>query len=227
MKSLFFCVLLLVAKLGYTQAWNEKSNFFQIGIGESHTFKTHVEENKSLYTSINTSNMGNLKIKTTPTIFLKFERALNKYIGLGMVFGYRRTDITQTIGFSYYDTTVAYPSSFGGYYYMQKTANDIFKFKINDINIGARINVHFLIDKKIDPYIGLAAGYRLFNRDYEYDTDYLRGIYYVVEYKKISPIYFGGSVGIKYHFTNDIGIYTEIGFDKRSIIQGGIVFKMR
>lgn len=211
----------------YSQAWNEKTQVFQLGIGESHTFKTRIEEDKKLYTSKSTGGLGKLSINNTPPIFLKYELALNKYIGVGIVFGYRKTDIVQTIPYTYYDSTVAYSSPFGGYYYLQRTANDIFTFKLNDINIGARFNCHFLPNKKVDPYIGFAAGYRLFNRDYSYTTDNPHGVYYVVSYKDVLPIYAAATLGVKYVFENDIGLYIEVGIDKWSIIQGGIVFKVQ
>lgn len=209
------------------QAWHEKSQIFQIGIGESYTFKTRIEDDRRKYTSQSTGGLGKIKIKQTPAIFLKFECALNKYIGIGIVFGYRKSEIEQTISYSYYDTTMVYQSPFGGYYYIQKTANDIFNFTVHDINIGARFNCHFLPDKKVDPYIGVAAGYRLFNRDYSYTTDNPHGVYYVVEYETILPIYAAATLGIRYLFSKDIGIYAEVGIDKWSIIQGGIIFKIR
>lgn len=227
MKFNFLVSFIILSHVFYSQAWHEKSQIFQIGVGESYTFKTRIEEDKRKYTSKNTGSYGKINIKNTPAVFVKFERALNKYIGIGMVFGYRKSEITQTISYTYYDTTVLYQSPFGGYYYMSKSAKDIFTFTIHDINIGGRFNCHFLPDKKIDPYIGVAVGYRLFNRDYGYSTDNPHGVYYVVEYENILPIYVAATFGLKYFVSNDIGIYTEIGIDKWSIIQGGIVFKIQ
>lgn len=227
MKNIYLIFFILLSYISYSQAWHEKSQVFQVGIGESYTFNKHVEEHKSLYTSKNTRNYGKIVVRSSPTIFLKYEHALNKYIGIGMVIGYRKTDITQIIPHSYYDSTITYTTPFGVNYYLQKPANDIFTFELRDLNIGARLNCHFISDKKIDPYIGLAMGYRLFNRDYQYSSDNPHGLYYVVEYNYVLPIYTGATVGIKYIFTKEIGIYAELGFDKRSVIQAGIIFNVR
>lgn len=227
MKFYIILFFVFLFRIAIAQTWHEKSQILQIGIGESHTFKSRIEDDKKKYTSKSTGGFGKISIKQTPAFFVKFERALNKYIGIGMVFGYRKSEITQNIPYSYYDTTMVYQSPFGGYYYMQKTANDIFTFTIHDINIGARFNCHFLPDRKVDPYIGVAAGYRLFNRDYSYTTDNPHGVYYVVEYETVLPIYAAATVGIRYLVSKDIGVYAEIGIDKWSIIQGGLVFKIR
>ena len=226
MKTNILISFLIASKIIFAQAWNDKAQILQIGVGESYTFKTRIEEDRKKYTSKNTGSYGNMYIKNTPTFFVKFERALNKYIGAGIVVGYRKTEITQVIPYSYTDTSAAYQSPFGGYYYMTKTANDIFTFNINDLNIGARFNCHFLPNKKVDPYVGVAAGYRLFNRDYTYSTDNPHRVYYVVEYETILPISVSATLGVRYVFSNNIGVYTEIGIDKWSIVQAGIVFKM-
>ncbi len=67
----------------------------------------------------------------------------------------------------------------------------------------------------------------MFNRDYQYSTDNPHGVYYVVEYETILPISMSATFGLRYIFKNDVGIYAEIGLDKRSIIQGGIVFRIK
>jgi hypothetical protein len=219
--------MVLTADVMNAQAWHEKSQHFQIGVGDSYVFKTRINENEKNYTSKNTGSLGKINIKCTPAFFLKFETAVNKYIGVGVSVGYRKTELTQVIPYTYYDTTTAYPFVFGGYYYPQRTAYDIFTFKINDLSIGGRINCHFLPGKKVDPYIGGALGYRLFNRDYSYTTDNPHGVYYVVEYENILPIYASATLGVRYLFSNDLGVYAEVGIDKWSVIQGGIVLKIQ
>lgn len=157
MKLNVLIFFVLVSQSFYCQTWHEKAQIFQIGLGDSYVFKNQINENRKMYTSKTTGGYGQIYIKSPPAIFLKIERALNKYIGVGLVFGYRKTDITQIISYTYYDSTIFYQSPFGVKYYQPMPANDIFTFKINDINIGARVNCHFLPDKKVDPYIGVAA----------------------------------------------------------------------
>ncbi len=231
MKFYILLFFISVSNSITAQAWHQKSQILQIGIGESHTFKTRIEEDRKKYTSKSTGGFGKISIKSTPSFFIKIERALNKYMGIGMVFGYRKTEITQNIPYSYNDTTTKYqytgPGGYTYYYYLTKTANDIFNFTIHDINIGARFNCHFLPDRKFDPYIGVATGYRLFNRDYSYTTDNPHGVYYVVEYETLLPIYAAATVGIRYLVSKDVGVYAEVGIDKWSIIQGGLIFKIQ
>ncbi len=97
---IMLCFLFL-SMVSVAQSWNEKTLVFQIGVGESATFNSLVKDAPSKYTSKNTNNLGKINIKSTPTFFVKFETALNKYIGLGVVIGYRKTEVNQTIPYTY------------------------------------------------------------------------------------------------------------------------------
>ncbi|MDF2449226.1 MAG: hypothetical protein K0R26_1730 [Bacteroidota bacterium] len=230
-KSLLFLFTFCIYKAAKSQVWHEKAQLFQIGVGDNYVIKTRIEENRLIYTSKNTASFGKISIRTTPAFFIKFERALTRNIGIGMSVGYRKTEITQVIPYIYYDTTTTYPTYIGGvgvvYHHPQRTGYDIFNFKINDLAIGAKLNYHLLPGKIVDPYIGIAAGYRLFDRSYSYTADNNRRIYYVVEYENVLPVYFSGTLGVRYFITDDLGVYAEVGIDKWSIIQGGFVFKIK
>lgn len=230
-KVLGLLFSLFVYGIANSQVWHEKSQIFQIGVGDNLLIKKHIEENRKLYSSKSTGSYGKMEAKSTPALFVKLERAINRYIGVGISIGYRKTEITQILSYTYYDTTVLNPKYIGGigivYTHPQVTANDIYNFKIHDLSAGAKVNCHFLPGKKIDPYIGVAVGYRLFNRDYSYTTDNPKGVYYVVDYEDVLPIYFSGTLGIRYLFTTDLGVYAEVGLDKWSVVQGGILFKIK
>ena len=93
-------------------------------------------------------------------------------------------------------------------------------------SILLRMNLHFAPKKKLDPYVGIGAGYR--QENWRFLSPY--PLLSPAPPSLYSPTYlpwgFETTVGLRYCFTNNIGIYTEIGFAK-AIIQGGITVKFK
>lgn len=107
----------------------------------------------------------------------------------------------------------------------QDTANPSFRhsdhIERNVLSFIGRINVHFGVTKRLDPYWGIGFGYR--NVRYSRtSTDPM----YDWGFKVTSPINIGfeTTLGLRYYFADWIGIHTELGL-AMSIVQGGVVFK--
>ena len=91
----------------------------------------------------------------------------------------------------------------------------------SSVSVLARINIHFGTTSSLDPYWGIGAGYRsglwsLTSDDPNLQNDKAHGL---------SPFGFETTLGLRYFFTSDFGIYTEIGIAK-SVIQAGLVYKL-
>lgn len=90
------------------------------------------------------------------------------------------------------------------------------------ITIGARGSYHFFTKEKIDCYASIGLGYNI--------NSYTRTVN-----NKMAPfnsnlvsrsvLYESFTVGIRYYFTKNIGVYSELGWDMSTPIQGGIALK--
>jgi len=94
------------------------------------------------------------------------------------------------------------------------------EFKRSVFSILGRINVHFAITESLDPYWGIGAGYRspvysFTSTDPAYDTNVTSGLI---------NIGFETTFGLRYYFSDNFGIYTELGLSQ-SIVQGGLALK--
>jgi opacity protein-like surface antigen len=91
------------------------------------------------------------------------------------------------------------------------------RFTYNSFSVLGRLNLHFAVTDQLDPYFGVGAGYRsgtydLTSNDPAYD-DY--------NYETIFPVGFETTLGLRYYFSEGIGMYVELGLAK-SLIQGGL-----
>lgn len=138
-------------------------------------------------------------------IHLKYDYALSDKISLGVSIGYVSFKAKWT--YDYYDyntfTTQAYDESWTG----------------SSLGILARFNYHFATSEKLDPYVGLGAGYNSWT--FKFESDYPGAIESSLV---LPPIGFEGGVGVKYFFSDNVGAYLELGYGK-SLLQGGIAFK--
>ena len=84
-------------------------------------------------------------------------------------------------------------------------------------SILARLNFHFGVTEKIDPYFGVGAGYRIVDFSFN-STD----VNYGFSFKSPFHAGFETTVGVRCYLTKSIGVYGEIGL-AQSLLQGGLV----
>lgn len=96
----------------------------------------------------------------------------------------------------------------------------VYSTKFQSISILGRMNIHFATTGNLDPYWGIAAGYK--NSSFSWDSN---DPFFTGGFKFPSGFGFETTFGLRYYFTPNIGIYTEIGIAK-SIIQGGLAIKL-
>lgn len=176
---------------------------------------------KSIYKAIFTNNgVANsdytYDVKGIGPAFLKVEYGLSKLIGLGAVIGYSDVSVIET-------------ETYQSYNYVTSTYNtyhDKYIYKYTSLSVGARLNFHFATGTKLDPYAGIGAGYSRKEHKMSFSTDNPnQGTPTPITFNGYFPVYFGITAGLRYYFTPNIGLYGEVGFDKWSVIQGGLAVK--
>jgi hypothetical protein len=102
--------------------------------------------------------------------------------------------------------------------------NDV-KIKMKVHSIIIRHNHHFQLIKNFDAYFGIGLGYRFGLKEYNQTNPRYLSINGNWNHTLL-PLGFESTLGLRYYFDDQIGIYTEIGFAK-SVFQGGISIKLR
>ena len=233
MKSFLVVVCLLISsmysiaqdKTGNV-AWKAENSVVTIGYGVPNLYKAILKSAvrnagvNSNYNNGSANESYNLNVTGFGPGFLKYDYAINELIGVGAVVGYWSTTLTNT--HTYRESNYNYNTGL----YNNADYVDIEKLRVSSLSIGARLNFHFATTKKLDPYAGFGAGYSntsfrvtetSTNPNYRKNTD--------VAYGFSVPIYFAITAGVRYYFTDNIGIYGEFGIDKWSVLQGGLAIK--
>lgn len=179
------------------QAFEEGQNNISVGYGFV-TLLGSISDSFDTYTDTEYKGIG--------PIYAKFEHALSDKIGLGANFAYAGNE------WSYkYSTTNANGDA------VQYTETS----KRSTWSLLARLNFHFGSSDKFDPYAGIGLGYRSSNWTFETsDPTGNSG----VDFKTLVPLGMDLTIGARYYFTDNIGLYAEVGAAK-SVLQAGLVAK--
>ena len=168
------------------------------------------------------SAYDNVKVSGYGPLHFKAEYGLSDVVSLGVSIGYVHTkwDWTTESGvWADVSTLDANGNTIIQPQYIIQEYNEGIIYSA--LNINARVNFHFLTTKQLDPYFGVGIGY---NKPtityYSDDPNYL----YSETYSSPIPLGFETTLGLRYYFTPNIGIYTEAGLSK-SILQGGLSIK--
>jgi hypothetical protein len=107
------------------------------------------------------------------------------------------------------------------YSYMGSTYG--YKFTYTDFAIGVRGMYHFNFLKNLDAYAGLTLGYVIDSAKTEYTGDW--GTTGKTEPTNYSYFLWGGLIGARYFFTNNIGAYFELGYSGLQVVGFGLSLK--
>ena len=127
-------------------------------------------------------------------------------VGVGAVIGYNSTSVNFT---NYYYNS--------GFFYTPYGQTD----KYRTITIGARGTYHFFTKEKFDCYASIGLGFNI--NTYSYSST-VPGTY-VSSSRGRSGLYTAATVGIRYYFIKNFGVYSELGWDLNAPIQGGVCLK--
>ena len=144
---------------------------------------------------------SNVKATGLGPLHIKGEYALSDGVGLGISANY-----------------VSFGATWNSY---DETGNITYNndFSRSSLSILARINFHFSTSESLDPYFGVGAGYR--QATWKFTTNDPNNVDNI-KAPGFSPFGFETTIGLRYYFTPEFGLYTELGFAK-SAIQAGIV----
>ena len=92
------------------------------------------------------------------------------------------------------------------------------EFSRTSLSVLARFNFHFGTTEKLDPYVGIAAGYKQATWKFTTTDPALVN----EQAPGFTPIGFETTIGLRYYIAPGLGIYSEMGIAK-SVIQAGIV----
>ena len=142
-------------------------------------------------------------------IFCKYEYAINEQIGFGVTFAYVSANA------SYRDNSVIVSTNPTTVYYEENIDWNSYSFLM-------RFNWHFnSMGDRLDPYIGFGLGYRGASWKFtDNDPSYSNNI----SISSYFPLGMELTAGMRFMFTDFLGIYSEVGFAK-AVAQFGIIAK--
>lgn len=179
----------------HAQAFPQGKHALAVGHGAV-TFMGALKRSFDPYTDLTYKSLGPL--------YFKYEYAVADNIGLGL-----------SVAYAYNDFTYCYASfDIDGVerMYSETTSRSTY-------SVLARFNFHMGDNEKFDPYVGFGLGYR--DANWEIRSDSPHGTS-GVSFKSFMPFGFEVTIGARYFFLDNLGIYAEVGGAK-SIFQGGLV----
>jgi hypothetical protein len=165
---------------------------------------------RTFYTNYFEAIDQNVKISGLGPIGLVYEHMVTDKIGVGGEFGYATTKAT-------------YTDSFEEYNFNTNTFNTVtynYKATATTIRAQLRMNVHFTNSDKFDAYGFMSAGYRGLNWSFESNDPSLTS----ETFPTLVPFGVKIGLGLRYFFTENIGIQTEIALGSPAF-SGGLAFK--
>jgi len=162
----------------------------------------------NLYTAIfksayaNAGSPSSVTVKGIGPIGLRGEYLLTDKLGLGVDIGFNNTKITENVdsaGNTYVNT-----------FYTQK------------IGVMATLNYHFVTKDKLDFYGVLGAGYG--SRSFSFTST--QPGYTNPTIKSLIPVSARLGLGIRYFFTDNIGMNFGLGVGQGGLLNAGITFKI-
>lgn len=207
MTKLYFIVIVAITfsvlnpKQMQGQAFTNHSMYFSAGYGFV-TFNKSVTNIFGYYGDVSSKQFG--------PIYIKVERGVYDFIGLGISFAY----VESTWGLNYYNYN-------GNNNPIEYTDNHT----RTSYSVMGRINFHggsVFGSKKVDPYGGFGMGYR--DVSWKISTNNPNGVYTNdIEPPFLSHVAFEITVGVRYLITPHFQVYTELGGSK-SVVQIGAAF---
>jgi hypothetical protein len=209
MKISLLLILMATCLFNYKYKAQDNSAFEKgtivatAGCGFPDLYRTSLRANYSGYNSTNVGGFGPLILKGDYGIY-KFK--WGHTVGAGIVIGYNSTKVGYTINNNY--------SPIAGVYY----ETDHYR----TITLGARGSYHFFTKEKFDCYASIGLGFNI--NSYAQTRNNPNG-YFARTATPRSALYGSFTVGIRYYFTKNIGVYSEVGWDMSAPIQGGVAIK--
>lgn len=133
------------------------------------------------------------QLRITGPIYAKVEKAISNRLGIGINMAYSQNRSSSEYYFYNGNETIAYTEI----------------IDVNLLSILARLTWHYGDFKDFDPYMGFGMGYRLAQERYVQKAPFNNSSNNNI--RNNIPFGFDFTIGARYFFTPQIGIYTEFG----------------
>ncbi len=194
--------IIFLVKTTSAQPFNKGVVFIDGGYGFPNLMTLFMKNNYALGSAVNDA-----KARSVGPILAKFEYGVSDKIGLGMMVTYADSKM--------YYTEYGYGA--GGNY-------TLYSYHLSAPRFGVlgKINFHFHSRNKLDPYIGVAAGYKSFIMNYETADPYFHTE--TLWFEPI-PLAVRFEFGAHYQLTKFIGLYATGGLGG-PLLEGGMSIRM-
>lgn len=203
--TLIVGTFLMSSNSASAQAMSEGNVGIDLYYGFPNLYKTVLESSVS-------DSASALDVGGVGPLGLRFEYMLADKVGLGIDIAYNTTSVSYSEDVSIYNaTTMSY----------DVTSYD---YKLSSPKIGVMVvfNYHFIDNDQLDLFGTIGAGYK--NRSIELTSNDPN---FVDESQSVTTIPVAGRIGLgmRYFFTDNIGINLGVGFGQGGILNGGLSFK--
>ncbi len=151
------------------------------------------------------STQTNFSIKGFGPVGGRFEYMVSDNVGLGAEVNYSTTSVEYTDVV----TSGAHPGIYD------------YRFAYNRLRIMGAFGLHFGQSENFDAFWAVRAGYA--GRTYTQTTT--DPDYSAINVKGLSPLAFRTAIGVRYFFTDNIGLNAEIGIGGGPLMTAGLSFK--
>jgi hypothetical protein len=145
---------------------------------------------------------------------------INAGVGLGPIsylYNWGIPPISASVGFKLSNTVPITLGIIGVFSTWEYFMSDVLDVTFMNIGVGARVMYHFNFARNFDSYIGLNFGYVFQSLHGE--------IWGVTRPVSASYFLYGGIFGVRYFFTNNFGVYAEVGYSSVQFLSAGLSLK--
>jgi hypothetical protein len=206
-KTLLFFAAVLIT-LPQVEAQDASSKVMHKGMNSVNLYYG-VSISKSLYKAVASNSATDLRVSGLGPVGIVYEHMISDVVGLGVEFGYAQTIVSYVMQDTYYYNGSTQLSSYS------------YEWKFTTIRAMMRCNLHFLDNENFDMYGLISGGYR--GTSYSFTTSDPSGKTNAT-YDPIFPFGIKLGLGMRYFFTDNLGIQTEFALGT-PLLSGGLCFK--
>ncbi len=157
------------------------------------------------------------KLSAIDAIGVRAEYLVSDKFGVGLDFTYSSIKIVDPY------TSTVYTYDQNGFITGSTAAVYEQTFSSKKIGVMASMNYHFLDNDKVDAYTNLGVGFK--NRSYGYESTDPTQVSEDLGVGTLLPLALRVGVGMRYFFTDNIGINMNVGLGQGGWVNGGLALK--
>ncbi len=206
-------------------AFADNCGYLSLGLGFPNLYQKILvnkidKVNKELHAIDNiVQNAYSYSVSSTLNREIRIEAALSKNIGLQFTGNYFQVNASET----------------HTYYIPSSTNTNTIKYadtttvQYKSISLGVRFNFHYCISTAVDVYSGFGTGINIddFYLRFGSSNPLIKSSALNTQKLTPFPVNFSATTGVRLYLSRVMALYFEAGFDKWTVLQTGIVFKLK